>query len=844
MERRKEIMILTAALSIVALIAVAGGWWFTQRTDIAAGNTQAPAPAATRIAPDGLALTLSEGGAIGQVYSGSNQTPVVENATIELDIDANSFDQIRVFDHNPLTDSGWVEPSENYSFEPTSVGYQIIVLEGRRSNGDTTEVAQTSIPLFVASDQINENIQSVARFGTNGITVTITDGTIVWNPTGSTVENRINLTEADLTQWSLTADGQELQPTNVDVWSRGNGSGEAGDPVTGTRFDVTLTFDQPLSNGDFTLSPTTDRLNAFEFTLSNTTTTPLIQTSQIGFAPSDTKIAYLGGWYNSTTPFISGTTIDVIDTNSGEAALTVTAPRSASNSADVIPIDFSDLTETGRYQVCAQGAGCSAAFAISPDVYAEAASKVAQAFYHQRSGIAFGDATPINRPRPRHPEDGTQVRSTDLTLLAGETTLRESLFSEIVAQSGDPVDARGLWGGHHDAGDWDRRIQHLWAARLSADLVRSFPEIYNNDSLSIPESGNGIPDLLDEGLWSLDFYRRTQTDDGGVSGGIEASEHPQPGATSWTSDLQLFIFNPDPWSSYIYASVAAEYSVLLQDLDPERAADFDQSARLAFDWAEANSGGPQEQTERIAEQRVVAAASLAHLTDEQRYFDIFEAESTLANAPVGQLNCHAHAICDAAWIYARINSDKQNQNVLSNIEQSFNQTAQATIAGANERAYFWTQENDEAPDIWGLGLGGNPNTVGLLRAYELTENPEFLNAATRAASSAVGANPLGVSYITGVGSNPAQYPLIVDSVNGAQPVWPGTPVFGNHTIGEDSDWLFQFRLSPLGVSDDPQTLPYEYQWQDVHLPQFTEFTVHQSHGPTLYTFGSLHALNS
>src|SRR5262245_50567653 len=68
-------------------------------------------------------------------------------------------------------------------------------------------------------------------------------------------------------------------------------------------------------------------------------------------------------------------------------------------------------------------------------------------------------------------------------------------------------------GGWHDAGDYQKT---LWG-RGVAQMLFAYevnPVAWTDGQLGIPESGNGIPDLLDELRWELDFYLRMQRPDG------------------------------------------------------------------------------------------------------------------------------------------------------------------------------------------------------------------------------------------------------------------------------------------------------------------------------------------
>ena len=196
-------------------------------------------------------------------------------------------------------------------------------------------------------------------------------------------------------------------------------------------------------------------------------------------------------------------------------------------------------------------------------------------------------------------------------------------------------------------------------------MIDLFPEMFSDRDLNLPESGDDVPDLLDEALWSLDLYRRLQTNDGAVSGGIEASAHPPPNSTSWTDDLAVYQYEPDIYATYIYAGVAAETAAVLERFDPDRAALFAESAERAMTWAEDRWGGVDDDLKAFVEpQRNVAAAAFLAITGDTRWHDVFvesasyitgfESESgsgRLEYRVAAASSCHAHTQCDAGWLY-------------------------------------------------------------------------------------------------------------------------------------------------------------------------------------------------
>lgn len=98
---------------------------------------------------------------------------------------------------------------------------------------------------------------------------------------------------------------------------------------------------------------------------------------------------------------------------------------------------------------------------------------------------------------------------------------------------------------------------------------------------NIDESANGIPDILDECLWGLRVYRKSQRDDGGVSVRFESYGHP--GGGHGTNDLHpYFASYPDRYSAVMYAASAALVSWAVRPFDAAIADDYLHSAANAY----------------------------------------------------------------------------------------------------------------------------------------------------------------------------------------------------------------------------------------------------------------------
>jgi endoglucanase len=439
--------------------------------------------------------------------------------------------------------------------------------------------------------------------------------------------------------------------------------------------DVFLELERPLEAGSsYRVAVAHEALSPTTFSYDSALLpSEAVHVSQIGFRPDDpVKVGYLSMWLGhdpesgrtAAVDYAPGTPFRLLDVATGAAVFAGAAGLDEPvhelsnlkinyNLADVLALDFSDFTGPGRYVVEVEGIGTSLPFAIGDDVWVDAFATAMQGFYHQRSGIAL-DAALTDWPRPRalHPEDGVAVYQSNATLMdtdQGLNLLGRKSFEALAAERTDQLVAEA-WGGWHDAGDWDRRIQHMQAARDLLELAELRPAFAATTPLAVPEQGNGIPDLIDEALWAVDFYQRLQKPDGGVPGGIEGDAYPPRGETSWTPSQDLFVYAPDAWSSYLYAGVAARAALLVEPYAAERAAGYAESAVRAMRWAEANTPDYAAERVEVVHARNLAAAELFRLTGDEIWHDVFE--DTSAYAGWGEVKHDAHQFA-ATMVYAR-----------------------------------------------------------------------------------------------------------------------------------------------------------------------------------------------
>ena len=154
-------------------------------------------------------------------------------------------------------------------------------------------------------------------------------------------------------------------------------------------------------------------------------------------------------------------------------------------------LDFSKVTKPGTYQLVHPFMGECGSFAVGEDVYREAHNAMIKALYFQRCGCALEEK------------------------YAGVYKHEACHLDKVQVWSDRSIEFEAT-GGWHDAGDYGRYITP--AAVTIGHLLYAFlkyPAAFT-DELNIPESGNGVPDLLNECRYELEWMLKMQREDGSV----------------------------------------------------------------------------------------------------------------------------------------------------------------------------------------------------------------------------------------------------------------------------------------------------------------------------------------
>jgi hypothetical protein len=260
-----------------------------------------------------------------------------------------------------------------------------------------------------------------------------------------------------------------------------------------------------------------------------------IHVNQSGYDPALSKHAFIGSYLGNLGELpITATAFSLVDRALGKTVFQGTLtprkdsgfPFSPAQYQAVLDADFSTFQTEGQYQLEVPGLGASYPFVIADGAAMAFARTYAEGMYNQRCGVAkalpytrFVDG--IDHIAPISVPDGSATYATATGLLAsnasvpsGQTAPELVSFTDGLypyAQSG-PLDETG---GHHDAGDYSKYLMDsgflIHALVLAADDFGGAGEL---DNLGIPESGDGKSDILEEAKWEADFAVEMQDTDG------------------------------------------------------------------------------------------------------------------------------------------------------------------------------------------------------------------------------------------------------------------------------------------------------------------------------------------
>jgi endoglucanase len=554
---------------------------------------------------------------------------------------------------------------------------------------------------------------------------------------------------------------------------------------------------------------------------------PAIKVNQVAYSSRARRYAYLGWWAGDlgAVDFAACREFGVFDEAEKKEVLKGNmAPRRANDTfsgENVLEMDLSAL-KPGRYHIRVVGLGRSDSFAVGGglrELYVDSM----RVFFHQRCGQELKEPwTTFKRP-------ACHMKSYAGGYLVGNPDYKPKPNEEV----------REFIGGYHDAADNDCFTYHLRATAQTLVVFERFPKLFKDGDLNLPESGNKIPDLLDEARWALFFYRDHQLPDGAVPLGRGNDEdYLRDYERAHKSRPPFGILPPSNTTATEFAAVAAQFARLYAPYDKADADTFLAAARKAFAWAQKNPTKPQpEKGEELM--LAWAAAELFCTTGEESYN-----EAVCKAFAAGHFSKYHWQFDWVApvmwWPYAATTRENADPAVRKALREMIVKRADGKVEGTEKPAYRMGE--GERGGGWGSLGGGGRQAWPCIMAHMLTGEQKYLDAAGLNADFQLGANPLSKTFITGTG---VRFP-------GAPQINPAL-YHGPNKTGETLKGITVYGLA--AAKPEPQKLPGWYpeqtppwrSWRDIGwggAEVCSEFTITETIGNTAALYAYLYAMEN
>lgn len=488
---------------------------------------------------------------------------------------------------------------------------------------------------------------------------------------------------------------------------------------------------------------------------------PDIHLNQLGFAPDARKLALVE---NAK----AGSGFEVVREADGSVVLAgrLSSParwKPAARRAAVA--DFSALAAPGTYRVRVVGLAPSDPFPISPQAYAGLADAALKAFYFNRASIALD---------PAHA--GAWARS------AGHADVDIEIHPSAASTkrpAGTVVSAPKGW---YDAGDYNKYVVNSGIATWSLLVAfEHYPDFFRHRDIGIPESGDPVPDILDEAWWNLEWLLAMQDPgDGGVYHKLtnlkfDGMVMPQ------RATARRYMVGKSTAAALDFAAVMAIASRVYAPYEsrfPGQPARMRIAAVSAWRWAQANPRVIYRQPEdvktgtygddTVADEFAWAAAELYLLTTDATYWQAFQQHATAPTVPswadvetLGWISLSQHR--------GRLPDAAARERIPEGV------SALAARLATQWQASPWRVAMQSADFVWGSNAVALNQAIVLLQGYRLGGGRDQLDAAQSQLDYVLGRNPLGVSYVTGQGLRTPQHihhrPSQADGIDAPVPGW-------------------------------------------------------------------------
>jgi len=480
-----------------------------------------------------------------------------------------------------------------------------------------------------------------------------------------------------------------------------------------------------------------------------------IRVNQIGFYPNGPKVAVI---LESSSP-----TFYVIEKNQKDTVFkgNLSEAKLHKESNKLISIaDFSPVSAIGTYQLVVPGLGASYLFEVKPFVFHDILGASIKAFYFQRVSTPLVETYAGKWHRPLgHPDDKVLIHPS---------------VSKVDAEKKRTISSPRGW---YDAGDYNKYIVNsgiTMATLLS--LYEDFPQYFDTITVNIPESGNQIPDLLDEVLWNLRWMLTMQDpSDGGVyhkltNPDFDGVEMPDEAVKS------RYVVQKSTAATLDLAAVTAQSARIFKTFSKEFPGLADScliASKRAWAWAKKNPNLIYDQDlinknfdpdittgtygdNNVKDELFWAAAELYATTKEDVYLTTIKSEMDK------NMSLPSWSNVEALGYYSLLRNRKElpeaSKKELDKIEYLVLSFSNKLINGVSDNPYATVMGKSEKDFIWGSNAVAANQGIALIQAYLIKSEAKYLNYALANLDYLLGRNATGYSFVTGFGDKSPKHP--------------------------------------------------------------------------------------
>ncbi|MEU7097103.1 glycoside hydrolase family 9 protein [Streptomyces longwoodensis] len=644
--------------------------------------------------------------------------------------------------------------------------------------------ALTALPLQQAGAEEAEQVRNGTfdttsdPWWTSNVTAGLSDGRLCADVPGGTTnrwdsaigQNDITLVKGETYRFSFHASGVPeghvvraivgLAVSPYDTWQ------EASPVLTEADGSYSYTFTAPVDTTQgqvaFQVGGSTD---AWRFCVDDVSllggvppevyepdTGPRVRVNQVAYLPAGPKNATLVTDVTTRLPW------QLKDAKGTTVARGLTVPRGvdASSGQNVHSIDFGSYRGHGTgYTLVADGE-TSHPFDVDAAAYRRLRVDSVKYYYTQRSGIAIRDDL-----RPGY---GRAAGHLNVAPNQGD--------ANVPCQPGVCDYTLDVTGGWYDAGDHGKYVVNGGIAtwELLSTYERSLrartghPAALGDGTLALPESGNKVPDVLDEARWELEFLLKMQVPAGQPLAGMA---HHKVHDEQWTGlpllpgqDPQKRELHPPTTAATLnLAATAAQAARLYRPYDKAFATRALTAARTAWQAALAHpdlyadpndgTGGGAYNDDDVTDEFYWAAAELYLTTGERQFADhVLDSPVHTADVfgPTGFDWGHTAAAgrLDLALVPSRLPGRDQ-------VRRSVVKAADTYLATLTAHPYGMPYAPAGNRYDWGSSHQVLNNAVVIATAYDLTGARKYRDGALQGMDYVLGRNALNISYVTGYG---------------------------------------------------------------------------------------------